>query len=176
METGTHHPDPIRTPSATTGEAKEKAAELTRTARDRALSTLDQQKSQLGGLLERIADTIKDDRLGGFASEYARRGAELLHRRSADDIFRSVRSGIRSRPGVVLSACFVAGLAFARLMKGSASEGGWGDRERFDEGRFDAGRWQERGYGESGDGGYGEGSIAGPDRTRGGPLSEGPQP
>ena len=163
MEPGTHHPDPIRMPSSTTGEAKEKAKELTRTARDRALSTLDQQKGQLSGLLDRVADTIQDDRLGGFASEYARRGAELLRRQSADEIFHSVRRGVRSRPGVVLSACFIAGLAFARLMKGSTSEGGWGDRER----QFDSGRY---GGGESG---YGEGSFAGPDRTLRGPMGSG---
>jgi hypothetical protein len=126
METGTHQP--FSTPRHTTDEAKDKAKHLTRTARDRALSTLDQQKAQLSGLLERVADTAGDDRLGGYASDYARRGAELLRSRSADEIFQSIRRNVRSRPGLVLSACFVAGLAFARLMKGSmGAGGGYGD-------------------------------------------------
>jgi hypothetical protein len=144
METGTHHHDPFSggTSQGTTGEAKEKAKELTRTARDRALSTLDQQKAQLSGLLDRVADTVRDDRLGGYASDYARRGSEFLRRQSADEIYHSVRRNLRSRPGLMLSACFVAGLAFARLMKGSTGDAGW--REGFDERRFDTKRWSER--------------------------------
>ncbi len=159
MEIGTHHPDPYGhgMESGAAGEAKEKAKELTRTARDRALSVLEEQKGQLSGLLDRMADAMHDDRLGGYASEYARRGAELLRRQSADELFRSVRRGVRSRPGVLLSACFVAGLAFARLMKGSMGDGG---RGRLDEGRFDSGRWAERGYGESG---HREGSWSSPE-------------
>jgi hypothetical protein len=173
METGTHHPDPFRgTQGGTTGEAKEKAKQLTRAARDRALSTLDQQKDQLCGLLERVADNVGDDRNGGYASDYARRGAEFLRRQSADEIFHSVRRGVRSRPGLVLSACFVAGLAFARLMKGSMGDGRFGARGSFDERRFDAGRWRsDQGYGESG---YDEGSWAGPDAGRSDLGREGP--
>jgi hypothetical protein len=126
METGTHQP--FSTPRGTTDEAKEKAKHLTRTARERALSTLEQQKGQLSSLLERVADAAGDDRLGGYASEYARRAAELLRGRSADEIFQSLRRNVRSRPGLVLSASFVAGLAFARLMKGSMGRaGGYGD-------------------------------------------------
>lgn len=158
MEIGTHHPEPYGhgVESGAAGEAKEKAKELTRTARDRALSVLDEQKGQLSGLLDRVADTMQDDRLGGYASEYARRGAELLRRQSADELFRSVRSGVRSRPGLLLSACFVAGLAVARLMKGSMGDGG--------RGRLDSGRWSGRGHGESG---YREGSWSSPEPTGG---------
>jgi hypothetical protein len=124
METGTQNPQPFggRSPG-TTGDTKEKAKELTHTARERALSTLDQQKAQLSNLLERVADTTRDDRLGAYASDYARRGAEFLRRQSADELFRSARQEFRSRPGLVLSACFVAGLALARLAKGSAGRG-----------------------------------------------------
>jgi len=139
-----------------TGEAKEKAKELKRTARERALTTIDERKGQLSGLLDRMADAMQDDQLGAYASDYARRGAEMLRRQPADELFRSVRRGVRSRPGVLLGACFVAGLAFARLMKGSASDGGW-DGERHDEGRLDEERWSGRGYGE---GGHREGSWA----------------
>ncbi len=176
METGTQHPEPFsgRPQGGATGEAKEKAEELTRTTRDRALSTLDRQKEQVSGLLERVADAVQDDRLGGYASEYARRGAELLRRQSADELFRSVRRGFRSRPGVVLSACFVAGLAFARLMKGSTGNA-WGERSGFGGQRFDAARWRDRGYGESRytESGYGEDFGAAPEPTRAEPWREG---
>jgi hypothetical protein len=138
METGTHDPRPHGSGTQhTTGEAKEKAKELGRTARERALSVVDQQKDQVSGLLDRVADSMQDDRIGGYASQYARRGAELLRRQSADELFDSMRRGLRARPGLVLSACFVAGLAFARLVKGTASGG-----------PHDDGRWSERGYGE----------------------------
>lgn len=166
METGSQHPEPFgssggRPQGGAASDAKEKATELTRTARERALSTLDQQKEQLCGLLERVAETTQDDRLGGYASDYARRGAEFLRRRSTDEILHSVQRSFRSRPGVVLSACFVAGVAFARLVKGSMGDGRSAGGTRFEqERRFDAGRWRDRGYGESG---YEEGSFAGPE-------------
>ena len=38
-----------------TGELKEKATQLTHTARERAMSTLDGQKEQVGKLLDRVA-------------------------------------------------------------------------------------------------------------------------
>jgi hypothetical protein len=166
METGTHHPAAFggRTDTGATGEAQRKAKELTRTARDRALSSLDQQKGQVSALLERVADTIEDDRLGAYASDYARRGADLLRRSSAQELLDSVRRGLRSRPGLTLSACFVAGLAFARLMKGSMGDGGGA---RFDEGEYSAGRrFAESGY--PGESGYREGSWARTER-----MSEG---
>lgn len=122
-----------------TAEAKDKARELTRTARERAFATLDERKGQLSGLLDRMADTMRDDQLGAYASEYARRGADLLRGQSADELFRSARRAVRARPGILLGACFVAGLAFARLMKGSMGADGWGGR-RFDE----SGRDDER--------------------------------
>lgn len=132
METGTHGSEPYGSGTQhTTGEAKEKAKELGRTARERALSVVDQQKDQVSGLLDRVADSMQDDRIGGYASDYARRGAEYLRRQSADELLDSVRRGFRTRPGLVLSACFVAGLAFARLVKGTASDG------------HDDGRWEE---------------------------------
>jgi hypothetical protein len=159
MEIGTHPPERSGGSSGSTGEAKERARELTRTARERALSTLDERKGELSRLLDRMAETMQEDQIGAYASEYARRGADFLRRQSTDEIFRSVRRGVRSRPGLLLGTCFVAGLAFARLMKGSMSDGGWGGGERYDEERFDSGRWSERGYGESG---YREGSWSGP--------------
>jgi hypothetical protein len=137
--TGTFQPEPFGggRQSGTTDDTKEKAKELTRTARDRAFSAVEQQKTQLSGLLERVAETVQDDRLGGYAADYARRGAELLRRQSADELFQSVRRGFRARPGLVLSACFVAGLALARLAKGGAGGG------RHDGARFESERWGE---------------------------------
>jgi hypothetical protein len=145
METGTH--DPFGGGQTTTGEAKEKARELTRTTRERAMSAVGQGKDQLCGVLERAADSMDDDRFGRYASDYARRGAEFLRRRSPDELLDSARRTLRSRPGVVLSACFVAGLAFARFVKGAASDG---DEGRYDGRRFDEGRWREPETGESG--------------------------
>jgi hypothetical protein len=134
METGTQHGDPFASRSSgspATEDAKQKATELTQTARQRALSTLDGQKEQLSGLLDRVAETAEGDRLGGYASDYARRGAEYLRRHSADEIVGSVRDGIRSRPGLLLSACFVAGLVVARMLRrddGAADQDWRGDR------------------------------------------------
>jgi hypothetical protein len=120
MEPGSQHLDPSARGNggANAGEEmKEKASQLTRTARERAMSAVDQQKDQVSGLLERVADTVAGDRLGGYAADYARRGADYLRRTSADELYWSVRSGLRSRPGVLLSACFVAGVAIARVMR-----------------------------------------------------------
>jgi hypothetical protein len=100
-----------------TEELKDKASQLTQTARERAMSTIDQQKQQVSGLLDRLAETMTGDRIGGYAADYARRGADYLRRTSADEMWSSARSNIRSRPGVLLSACFVAGLAVARVLR-----------------------------------------------------------
>ena len=124
--------------SADAGELKEKATQLTHTARQRAMSTVDGQREQLGSLLDRIAQSAQGDRLGGFAADYARRGADYLRRHSAEEMFDHLRDGVRARPGLVLSACFVAGLAVARLMKREPERRAWeGD------GRWEAERQPE---------------------------------
>lgn len=111
--------------SKDTGELKEKATQLTHTARQRAMSTVDGQKAQLSSLLDRMAQSAEGDRFGQYAADYARRGAEYLRRHSAEELFDNVRSGIRSRPGLLLGACFVAGLAVARVMKRDPGEQRW---------------------------------------------------
>lgn len=110
---------------------KEKASELGRTARERAMTAIDQQKGEVGGLLDRLADTMEGDRIGGYAADYARRGAGYLRRTSADELWSSARTSLRSRPGLLLGACFVAGLALGRILRGDRSdERGYEDAER----------------------------------------------
>ncbi len=117
--------------SKDTGELKEKATQLTHSARQRAMSTVDGQKAQLSGLLDKLAQSAEGDRFGQYAADYARRGAEYLRRHSAEELFDNVRSGVRARPGLLLGACFVAGLAIARVMKREpgpqrfGADGGW---------------------------------------------------
>lgn len=117
-------------------EVKQKASELGQNARSRAMSVLDEQKTQVSGLLDRLADSVQDDRIGSYAAGYARRGAEFLRGRSADDIVSTVGRELRARPGVLLSAAFIAGLAIARVLKGGAGGGEWSERGRWDGGRF----------------------------------------
>lgn len=143
MEPGTYD----RGTETSADQLKEKASELTRTAGDRALSTLDEQKSQLSGLLDRVADSMQDDPMGGYAAEYARRGARFLRERPSRELARSIQGELRARPGLALSAAFIAGLAFARLLKGGASD----PRDRGDAPSRWAGgdgEWRERGHGE----------------------------
>jgi hypothetical protein len=133
METGTHGGSPYqRTTEDSTRQVKEKATELTRSARERAMSTVDQQKGQVCDTLDRMARSLEDDRLGGYVAGYARRGADYLRHHSADELLASAQAGLRSRPGLMLSACFVAGLAIARVMRSGAGEGrhdGWRGRD-----------------------------------------------
>jgi hypothetical protein len=149
MEPGTQDRDPFARKSGgeSTEQLKEKASELTHTARQRAFSALEQQKSQLCGLLDRVADSVQDDPLGEYASEYARRGAQFLRSRPSDELARSFQRELRARPGLALSAAFVVGLAFARLVKGAGGDGMGepGTRARWASGD---GEWRERGYGE----------------------------
>lgn len=122
--------------STDAGELKEKATQLTHSARQRAMSTIDRQKDQVGDLLDRVARSAEGDRFGGYAADYARRGAEYLRRHSADEMFDHLRAGIRARPGLLLSACFVAGLAVARLMKREPGRRPWRENGNWDaEGR-----------------------------------------
>ena len=98
-------------------EMKERATEVTRRARGRAMETIEQRKGELSGLLERMADTMQDDRLGGYAADAARRGAQFLRGRSADEIVSSARSELTARPAAFLSLSFLAGFAIARLAR-----------------------------------------------------------
>ena len=101
-----------------TDELKDKAQQLTDTARGKAMNALDSNKDQIVSAIEKMADSMKDDPYGRYAAQYARRGADYLRDHSADELITSVRGELRDRPVVVLGACFLAGLAFSRLMKG----------------------------------------------------------
>lgn len=138
MEIGSQDQDLYEgSPGSTDAEKlKEKATQLTRTARQRAMSTVDGQKDQIGSLLDRMAQSAEGDRFGQYAAEYARRGADYLRRHSAEELFDDLRAGIRSRPGLLLGACFVAGLAVARVMKRDPGEQPW---------RGDGGGWDAEG-------------------------------
>jgi hypothetical protein len=132
METGMHGREPFGRSamgSDKASEVKQKASDLGHTARSKAMSALDQQKTQVSGLLERLADSVQDDRIGGYAAGYARRGAEFLRGRSSDEIVSTLRRELRSRPGVLLSAAFIAGLAIARVMKGGSETDGGQERQ-----------------------------------------------
>jgi hypothetical protein len=133
METGMHGREPYGriTSSDRASEVKQKASDLGQTARSKAMSALDERKAELSGLLERIADSVQDDRIGGYAAGYARRGAELLRGRSSDEIVSTLRRELRSRPGVLLSAAFVAGVAIARVIKGGSEADGREQRRRW---------------------------------------------
>jgi len=98
-------------------EMKERATEVTRRARGRAMETIDERKGELSGLLERMADTIQDDRLGAYAADVARRGAQFLRGRSADELLSSARTELATRPAAFLSLSFLAGFAIARLAR-----------------------------------------------------------
>jgi hypothetical protein len=98
-------------------EVKQRASEVTRKARGRAMDRIDVQKGELSGLLDRLADTMEQDRLGAYAADFARRGAELLRGRSADELVSSARSELTGRPAAFLSLSFLAGFALARLAR-----------------------------------------------------------
>jgi hypothetical protein len=149
MDPGTQDPFARTSGDPSTEQLKEKASELTHTARERAFSALEQQKSHLCGLLDHVADSVQDDALGEYAADYARRGARFLRGRSSDELARSLRRELRARPGLALSAAFVAGLAFARLLKGASGDDAGASSEAPRAGWAPGdGRWRERGYGE----------------------------
>ena len=96
---------------------KQRASEVTRKARGRAMDRIDVQKGELSGLLDRLADTMEQDRMGAYAADFARRGAELLRGRSADELVSSARSELTGRPAAFLSLSSLAGFALARLAR-----------------------------------------------------------
>jgi hypothetical protein len=96
---------------------KEKASEVTSKARGQAVGAIDSQKDQVSSLLDKVADAMEGDRIGGYAATYARRGAEFLRSSSADDLMTTARTTARERPAVIVAASFVAGFALARLVR-----------------------------------------------------------
>lgn len=99
------------------GELKDKAATITRTARSRMTEKLETQKGELSSLLDKVAENMQDDRLGGYAADYVRRGAEFLRGRSTDDLLAAATSQLRARPSVLVGASFLVGFAIARLAR-----------------------------------------------------------
>jgi hypothetical protein len=98
-------------------EMRDKASELTHSARRRATERLDSQKGRLSSLLDKVADTMKDDEVGGYAADYVRRGAEMLRGRSTDQLITSAGAQLRSRPAALVGAAFLAGFAVARMAR-----------------------------------------------------------
>jgi hypothetical protein len=98
-------------------EAREKAQALGDSARRQATRRLDARKGQVSGLLDRLAETLEGDELGGYAAGYVRRGAEVLRGRSADELIAAAGDGLRSRPAAVVGLAFLAGFAFARFAR-----------------------------------------------------------
>lgn len=101
-----------------TDELKDKAQELSAAARGRAMTALDSNKVHISGAIAKMADALEDDPYGKYAAQYARRGADYLRGHSAEDMLASAREELRERPLFVLGACFVAGLALSRVLKG----------------------------------------------------------
>lgn len=104
---GEHHAD----------ELKEKASHLTQTARGRAMSALDQQKGQVCSMLDKVAQNVEDEKVGGYVADFARRGSEYLKNHSADEIFSSATTQLKGRPAALIGPSFLVGFALARLFR-----------------------------------------------------------
>jgi hypothetical protein len=100
-----------------TGELKDKAQSLGQGARRQAARRLDSKKGQLSDLLDRVAETMDDDELGGYAAGYVRRGAEMLRGRSTDELISAAGDQLRHRPAAVVGFAFLAGFAIARMAR-----------------------------------------------------------
>jgi hypothetical protein len=100
-----------------TEQLKDKATQLTSKARSKAAQELDARKGEICSLLEKMASAVEDERLGSYAADYVRRGAQYLRAHDANELLSSASSRARSNPAAVLGASFVAGLAFARLLR-----------------------------------------------------------
>jgi hypothetical protein len=98
-------------------EMKEKATQLSHTARRKATERLDSQKGQISSLLDKVADTMEGDQLGGYAAEYVRKGAELLRGRSTDELLSTAGTQLRTHPAALVGAAFLAGFAIARMAR-----------------------------------------------------------
>jgi hypothetical protein len=98
-------------------ELKEKASHLTQTARGRAMGALDQQKEQVCSMLEKVAQNVEGDKVGGYVADFARRGSEYLKAHSADEIISTATAQLKGRPVAFIGASFLGGFAIARLFR-----------------------------------------------------------
>lgn len=114
---GTGMDRPLSSNTRSTDELKDKAQQLTESARGKAMTALDSNKDQICVAIEKVAEAMQDDPYGRYAAQYVRRGADYLRAHSADEMLSSMRGGMRERPVAILGACFLAGLAFSRMLK-----------------------------------------------------------
>lgn len=104
---GTDHSDELR----------DKASHLTQTARGRAMNALDQQKEQVCSMLEKVAQNVEGEKVGGYVADFARRSSEYLKAHSADEILSSARTQLKGRPAALIGASLLGGFAVARLFR-----------------------------------------------------------
>jgi hypothetical protein len=88
-------------------------------AQNRAMGALDDGKNQVCEALERIAGALDEsnNRFGGIAADYARRGCDFLRGRSANELWSSASDGIRTRPAALVGVSLIGGFALARLLR-----------------------------------------------------------
>ncbi len=98
-------------------EMADEAAQLGRSARSRAMGALDGQKEQVCAMLDKLADGLEGDRIGGYVADFARRGGDYLRRHSADELLGTAGEELRARPAALVGASFLVGFAAARLFR-----------------------------------------------------------
>jgi hypothetical protein len=98
-------------------ELRDKASQLTTKASSRAAQELDSRKEEICSMLEKMARAVEDERFGSYAADWVRRGASYLRSHDSRELFSTAGERARSNPAAVLGASFVAGLAFARLLR-----------------------------------------------------------
>ncbi len=105
---------------------KERLSQLSGAARSRVVEQANERKSQLSQGLSSLSEQLRqggnsDNALaGGLLSrgaDYAKRAADALDQRSAEQLMDDVKTQLRERPVLVLGAFFAAGFLASRLLR-----------------------------------------------------------
>jgi hypothetical protein len=115
-----------------TDEAQALAGNLAQSAKDKALSVVEQQKAAAAAQVDdiaRLVDNVAGEVEQGVpaAAPLLREGASRIHRvsstlreRSTADLLQDASEFARRRPAVVIGACLIGGFALARFLTSSA--------------------------------------------------------
>jgi hypothetical protein len=127
METHNYGSDPVYSgttgSTGATGELKgqvsQQVSQMKDQARSRAVDTIEEGKDKLCEALDQIASALDqgNNRVGGIAADYARRGCEYLRGRSANELWSTAGQTVRGRPGALVAASFLGGFAISRLLR-----------------------------------------------------------
>jgi hypothetical protein len=110
--------DPTAMPPAESHPVKEQATRFSGAAKQRVLSTADEQKGRLAEQVAGFVSSVEGQgSAGARLAGWLREVQNALETRSTEDLLRSAGKKLEAHPGAFLAGCLALGFLGARLVR-----------------------------------------------------------